>query len=179
MLVNSSMTINEFKVIYFWEWFHRFFARLIGMLYLLPMIYLLIKKKIHRNYLIRIFLIGFFLGVQATIGWYMVKSGLVGRIDVSQYRLAMHLTMAFIILGITFQIFLDANMKFIHNENSYYKKINESLFLFLFLLVFFQIAYGAFVSGTHSGLLFNTWPMYNGYIFPLIENNSLVELSIF
>ena len=173
MLVNSSMTINEFKVIYFWEWFHRFFARLIGMLYLLPMIYLLIKKKIHRNYLIRIFLIGFFLGVQATIGWYMVKSGLVGRIDVSQYRLAMHLTMAFIILGITFQIFLDANMKFIHNENSYYKKINESLFLFLFLLVFFQIAYGAFVSGTHSGLLFNTWPMYNGYIFPLIENNSL------
>tara|TARA_B100000401_G_scaffold16646_1_gene10193 strand:- start:1457 stop:2494 length:1038 start_codon:yes stop_codon:yes gene_type:complete len=173
MLVNSSMTINEFKVIYFWEWFHRFFARLIGMLYLLPMIYLLIKKKIHRNYLIRIFLIGFFLGVQATIGWYMVKSGLVGRIDVSQYRLAMHLTMAFIILGITFQIFLDANMKFIHNENSYYKKINESLFLFLFLLVFFQIAYGAFVSGTHSGLLFNTWPMYNGHIFPLIENNSL------
>ena len=103
MLVNSAMTLNEFKVIYFWEWFHRFFARLIGALYLIPLIYLLIKKKIHRIYQLRIFSIGFLLGVQAIIGWYMVKSGLVGRIDVSQYRLAMHLTMAFVILGITFQ----------------------------------------------------------------------------
>ena len=92
MLVNSTMTLNEFKVIYFWEWFHRFFARLIGALYLIPLIYLLIKKKIHSSYQLRVFLVGFFLGVQAVIGWYMVKSGLVGRIDVSQYRLAMHLT---------------------------------------------------------------------------------------
>ena len=86
MLVNSTMSLNEFKFIYFWEWFHRFFARLIGILYLIPLIYLLIKNKINKNYFIRIFLIGFFLAVQAIIGWYMVKSGLVGRIDVSQYR---------------------------------------------------------------------------------------------
>ena len=173
MLVNSTMSLNEFKFIYFWEWFHRFFARLIGILYLIPLIYLLIKNKINKNYFIRIFLIGFFLAVQAIIGWYMVKSGLVGRIDVSQYRLAMHLSMAFIILGITFQTLLDVNMKKIDNNNSYIKTNSETLFLFLFLLIFLQIAYGAFVSGTHSGLLFNTWPMYNGNIFPLIENNSL------
>ena len=173
MLVNSTMTLNEFKVIYFWEWFHRFFARLIGALYLIPLIYLLIKKKIHRSYQLRIFLIGFLLGVQAVIGWYMVKSGLVGRIDVSQYRLAMHLTMAFVILGITFQTLLDSNMKYISNKKSYYKPGNEFLFSLLFLFIFLQIAYGAFVSGTHSGLLFNTWPMYDGNIFPLIENNLL------
>ena len=173
MLVNSTMTLNEFKVIYFWEWFHRFFARLIGALYLIPLIYLLIKRKIHRSYQLRIFSVGFLLGVQAVIGWYMVKSGLVGRIDVSQYRLAMHLTMAFVILGITFQTLLDSNMKYISNKKFYYKPGNEFLFLLLFLFIFLQIAYGAFVSGTHSGLLFNTWPMYDGNIFPLIENNLL------
>ena len=173
MLVNSTMTLNEFKVIYFWEWFHRFFARLIGALYLIPLIYLLIKKKIHRSYQLRIFIVGFLLGVQAVIGWYMVKSGLVGRIDVSQYRLAMHLTMAFVILGITFQTLLSTNMKYISNKKFYYKSENEFLFLLLFLFIFLQIAYGAFVSGTHSGLLFNTWPMYDGNIFPLIENNLL------
>ena len=173
MLVNSTMTLNEFKVIYFWEWFHRFFARLIGALYLIPLIYLLIKKKIHRSYQLRIFSIGFLLGVQAVIGWYMVKSGLVGRIDVSQYRLAMHLTMAFVILGITFQTLLDSNVKYFCNKKFYYKPGNAFLFLLLFLFIFLQIAYGAFVSGTHSGLLFNTWPMYDGNIFPLIENNLL------
>ncbi len=173
MLVNSSMTINEFKFIYFWEWFHRFFARLIGVIYFLPLIFLLIKNKIHKKYVIRIFLIGLLLGLQAVIGWYMVKSGLIGRVDVSQYRLAMHLTMAFFILGLTFQIFIEDNIKFINVKKSYYKLKNEYLFLFLLIFVFSQIAYGAFVSGTHSGLLYNTWPMYDGNIFPLIENNNL------
>ena len=173
MLINSAMTLNEFKTIYFWEWFHRFFARLIGLLYLAPLIYLLIKKKIQSYYFLRIFLIGFLLGFQAVIGWYMVQSGLIGRVDVSQYRLAMHLTMAFIILGITFQTFLEVNMKYIYKKTNFYKTYNEYLFLILLLFIFLQIAYGAFVSGTHSGLLFNTWPMYNGNIFPLIENNSL------
>tara|TARA_Y100000816_G_scaffold247397_1_gene196102 strand:- start:344 stop:1387 length:1044 start_codon:yes stop_codon:yes gene_type:complete len=173
MLINSAMTLGEFKVIYFWEWFHRLFARLIGALYLFPLIYLLISKKINKIYLLRIFSIGFFLAAQAVIGWYMVKSGLVGRVDVSQYRLAMHLSMAFIILGITFQTFLDANLQYTENTNTYYKINNSFLFQLLFLFLFFQIAYGAFVSGTHSGLLFNTWPMYDGNIFPFIENNSI------
>ena len=172
MLINSAMVLSEFKVIYFWEWFHRFFARLIGILYLVPLIYLIIKKQIHKNYILRIFLIGFLLAAQAFIGWYMVKSGLVGRVDVSQYRLAMHLTMAFLILGITFQIFLESNKEFLGN-NIFGKLNNEYLFLSLLLFVFFQISYGAFVSGTHSGLLFNTWPTYDGNLLPLIENNSL------
>ena len=173
MLINSAMTLNEFKVIYFWEWFHRFFARFIGALYLIPLIYLLIMKKINRVYLKRIILVGFFLAIQAFIGWYVVKSGLVGRVDVSQYRLAMHLTMAFIILGITYQTLLDATIKYNDNKNFFQKTNNEFLFFILLLFIFIQIAYGAFVSGTHAGLLFNTWPTYDGYIFPLIENNSL------
>ena len=175
ILINSSMTLIEFKYIYFWEWFHRFFARFIGLLYLIPLIYLLIKKQINKKFMIRIFLIGLLLGMQAVIGWYMVKSGLVGRIDVSQYRLAMHLTMAFIILGIIFQTLLDSQMKFVNNKKYLNKTNNEYLFLFLFLFIFIQIAYGAFVSGTHAGLSFNTWPMYDGNIFPLIENNNNIS----
>ncbi len=176
MLVNSAMTLNEFKFIYFWEWFHRFFARFIGVLYLIPLMYLIIQKQIKKRYFTRLFLIGFFLGVQAIIGWYMVKSGLVGRIDVSQYRLAMHLTMAFIILGITYQTFLDSSMRRQDNKNLYLRSNIEYLLILLFLLIFIQIAYGAFVSGTHSGLLYNTWPLYDGNIFPLVENNKLTGI---
>ncbi len=173
MLINSSMTLNEFKYIYFWEWFHRFFARFVGVLYLIPLIYLLIKKQIQRNYYTRIILIGFLLCVQAVVGWYMVKSGLVGRVDVSQYRLAMHLTIAFVILGITFHTLLETNLQYFKNNNFYYKNKHEFLFLLLLISIFLQIAYGAFVSGTHSGLLFNTWPMYDGRLFPFIEDNNL------
>ena len=178
-LINSTMSLNEFKFIYFWEWFHRFFARFIGILYLIPLIYLLIKKKIDRVYLTRIFAVGFLLIIQAFIGWYMVMSGLVGRVDVSQYRLALHLTTAFIILGITFQTFLDSSVQHIDYKNFYQRANNELTFLLLLLFIFFQIAYGAFVSGTHSGLLFNTWPTYDGNIFPVIENNSLVGILNF
>ena len=81
--------------------------------------------------------------------------------------------MAFIILGITFYTFLELNIRNIKGNNFYLKTNNEFLFLLLLLFIFFQISYGAFVSGTHSGLLYNTWPMYDGYMFPLIENNSL------
>ena len=179
ILINSSMTLIEFKYIYFWEWFHRFFARFIGLLYLIPLIYLLIKKQINKKFMIRIFLIGLLLGMQAVIGWYMVKSGLVGRVDVSQYRLAMHLTMAFIILGIIFQTLLDLQMKFVNDKKYLNKTNNEYLFLFLFLFIFIQIAYGAFVSGTHAGLSFNTWPMYDGNIFPIIENNNISGIISF
>ena len=105
-LINASMTLNEFKFIYFWEWFHRAFARLIGFIYLLPLIYFLFKKYIISKYYLSIFLIGLLLVLQATVGWYMVKSGLYGRVDVSQYRLALHLTLAFIILGIIVHTYL-------------------------------------------------------------------------
>lgn len=173
VLVNSSMTLSEFKIIFFWEWFHRIFARLIGVLYILPFLYFLIKNQIPRKYLIKIIVIGILLIMQAVIGWYMVKSGLVGRVDVSQYRLAMHLTMAFIILGLTFQVLLENNIKYFNKINFTLQKNLEILFFILLSLIFIQISYGAFVSGTHSGLIYNTWPTYNGKLLPTIDNNAL------
>ena len=167
-LINASMTLSEFKFIYFWEWFHRAFARLIGLIYLIPLIYFLLNKYINKKYYLSIFLIGFLLALQATVGWYMVKSGLYGRVDVSQYRLALHLTLAFIILGITTHTYI--RVKIDQGEyfllEGYIK--NRNAVIAVFILIFFQIAYGAFVSGTDSGLLYNTWPLYNGTLLPEI-----------
>ena len=167
-LINASMTLSEFKFIYFWEWFHRAFARLIGLIYLFPLIYFLLNKYINKKYYLSIFLIGLLLAVQATVGWYMVKSGLYGRVDVSQYRLALHLTLAFIILGITTYTYIRVKI-----DQGEYLSLegyvqNRKVIIAVFLLIFFQIAYGAFVSGTDSGLLYNTWPLYNGTLLPEI-----------
>tara|TARA_B100000965_G_scaffold64997_1_gene50757 strand:- start:176 stop:991 length:816 start_codon:yes stop_codon:yes gene_type:complete len=162
------MTLSEFKFIYFWEWFHRAFARLIGLIYLIPLIYFLFNKFINKKYFLSIFLIGLLLALQATVGWYMVKSGLYGRVDVSQYRLALHLTLAFIILGIIAHTYIRVKI----DQGEYLSLMgyvqNRKVVMAVFILIFFQIAYGAFVSGTDSGLLYNTWPLYNGTLLPEI-----------
>ena len=174
MLVNSSMTLQEFKVIYFWEWFHRAFARIIGAAYLIPLCILLFYNKIEKKYYISVISIGVLLLAQAVIGWYMVKSGLSERVDVSQYRLTLHLTMAFIILGLTFYTLVsylfDNNLI---NNNSVFIKKYRSLLIIIFIFICFQISYGAFVSGTHSGLIYNTWPLYNGNVIPFFENTQI------
>ncbi len=163
MLVNNSMTLLEFKVIYFWEWFHRVFARLIGLIYIIPLVYLTISKRIPKGHNYNVLLIGLLLAIQAIVGWYMVKSGLTGRVDVSQYRLSLHLTIAFIILGLIFYSLL----RFLIDRKANNDLVKRSnLLLILFILIFFQIIYGAFVSGTDSGLLYNTWPFYNGNLVP-------------
>ena len=174
MLVNSSMTLQEFKVIYFWEWFHRAFARLIGAAYLIPLCFLLFYKKIEKKYYSNIITIGVLLFAQAVIGWYMVKSGLSERVDVSQYRLALHLTMAFFILGLTFYTFISYLFEnnLINNKSVFIKKY-KTLLIIIFIFISFQISYGAFVSGTHSGLIYNTWPLYNGNILPFFENTQI------
>ncbi|MDC3086210.1 COX15/CtaA family protein [Pelagibacteraceae bacterium] len=174
MLVNSSMTLQEFKVIYFWEWFHRAFARLIGAAYLIPLCFLLFYKKIDRKYYVNIISMGVLLFAQAVIGWYMVKSGLSERVDVSQYRLALHLTMAFIILGLIFYTLVSYLFENdLINNNSVFIKKYKSLLIIIFIFICLQISYGAFVSGTHSGLIYNTWPLYNGNILPFFENTQI------
>ena len=176
MLVNSSMTLLEFKYIYFWEWFHRTFARFIGLIYLIPLVYLIISKKILRRYYYNIFLIGLLLAIQALVGWYMVKSGLTGRVDVSQYRLSLHLTIAFIVLGLVFLTLLRFNSYQNNLRLDYDLVKRRKLILTIFVLIFFQIVYGAFVSGTDSGLLYNTWPFYDGKFLPneLVIQNKLL-----
>ena len=156
---NSNMTLSEFKVIFWWEWTHRQLGRLIGLVVLLPLIYFTIKNGlwILKRYGIIFLLVCF----QGFLGWYMVSSGLINRIDVSHYRLSIHLLTAFIILSIVFWNFLKLTKIQIF-------KTSISLFLvkFFIFLLFIQLVLGAFVSGMDAGTIYNTWPLMGSSYFP-------------
>ena len=156
---NTHMTLSEFKVIFWWEWAHRQLGRLIGLIVLLPLIYFTFKNGlwILKRYGIIFLLVCF----QGFLGWYMVSSGLVDRIDVSHYRLSIHLVTAFIILSIVFWNFLKlTTIKINHISINLY-----SIKFFLFLL-FVQLIIGAFVSGMDAGTVYNTWPLMGSSYFP-------------
>ncbi len=159
-LQNFNMSLTEFKIIFWWEWIHRFLGRLIGISFFIPLIYFAFKKGINETKsLIFIFLLICFQGF---LGWFMVKSGLINRVDVSHFRLSMHLTTAFIILSlILWQIF--RYKKLYTNEGHFIKYNLPSIFL---LIIFLQIIFGAFVSGMDAGKIYNTWPLMGNSYFP-------------
>ena len=169
-LLNSSMTLDEFKVIFYWEYIHRLIARLIGLFAIIPLIYLYFKNKKKLINDIKYLLIFSLICFQGFLGWFMVKSGLINNTDVSHYRLALHLSTALIILSITFWFIL---------ENIQIKKFVDKIdkrFLFLFLiLILFQIILGAFLAGLNGGLLYNSWPDMNGNFLP----NDIDKIDLF
>ena len=170
---NFNMSMQEFKIIFWWEWAHRFLGRLIGIGFLIPLIYFSIKINISK--LLNLYLIFFLICFQGFIGWYMVSSGLVDRVDVSHFRLSIHLILAFLILSLIFWNYL----KTIKNKQVL-NKMNPILpFLFL-VFIFVQIGIGAFVSGMDAGKIYNSWPFMGNTYFPddnSIEN--LFKLSVF
>ena len=161
---NSLMTIGEFKFIFWWEWAHRFLGRLIGICFLIPLIYFSLREKFEN--LINLHFIFLLICLQGFIGWYMVSSGLVNRVDVSHFRLSLHLTIAFIILSlILWQILKYKNVY--KNSDHFIKYSLPSIFLFL---IYLQIIFGAFVSGMDAGKIYNTWPLMGNNYFP--DDNS-------
>ena len=172
-LQNYDMNMNEFKVIFWWEWAHRFLGRIIGIGFLIPLIYF--SFKINKSKLINLYLIFFLICFQGFIGWYMVSSGLVDRVDVSHFRLSIHLLIAFLILSLIFWNYLKIS---INNNNL--EKINPIIpFLFL-ILIFIQIIIGAFVSGMDAGKIYNSWPFMGNTYFPDDNNfSNLFRLSAF
>ena len=172
-LQNFDMTIQEFKVIFWWEWAHRFLGRLIGLSFLLPLIYFSFKVNISK--LFNLYLIFFLICFQGFIGWYMVSSGLVDRIDVSHFRLSVHLVIAFLILSLIFWNYLKTkkNINIINRLNVFIP------FSFL-TLIFIQISIGAFVSGMDAGKIYNSWPLMGDTYFPN-DNDfiNLFNLSVF
>ena len=166
-LQNYDMTIQEFKVIFWWEWAHRFLGRLIGISFLLPLIYFSYKIKIEK--LFSLYLVFFLICFQGFIGWYMVSSGLTDNIDVSHFRLSVHLLTAFLILSLIFWNYLRIRVK-----TNITKKMS-SFFPFSFLiLIFLQIVIGAFVSGMDAGKIYNSWPLMGETYFP--NDNNLLNL---
>ncbi len=164
LYVNKNMTLDEFKYIFWWEWFHRFFARLIGIIFIIPFFYFITKKNLNSFFCKRFFII-FILGLlQAVVGWWMVKSGLSENPYVSPYRLTFHLTNAVII----YALLLWTTIEYYHlkSVNFINIKSKNNLILISIILVFITILSGGFMAGSHAGQSFNTYPLMNGKIIP-------------
>ena len=160
---NPGMDMAGFKFIYFMEWSHRQLARFLGLFYALPMFFFMRTGRIGRGTKLRFISVFLLIGVQAGIGWWMVASGLTHRVDVSQYRLATHLSVALIILAMLVWIYQDQRNSWPAPLIDVRYKTRTGILLFL---VFLQIIAGAFVAGTHAGLVNNTWPLMDGGLLP-------------
>ena len=172
-ILNFDMTLDEFKVIFYWEWGHRILARFIGLFSIIPLIFIFLSIKRDLFYEKKYYSIFLLICFQGFIGWFMVSSGLVDNTDVSHYRLALHLSIAFFILSVVFWFLLE-NLQIKKNKD----KISISfLSIFLFLLVL-QIILGAFLAGLDGGLIYNTWPDMNGKFIPTdINKIDLLKIS--
>ena len=158
-LQNYTMTLQEFKIIFWWEWIHRFLGRLIGLSFLIPLVFFSFKVGFKK--LINLYFIFFLICFQGFIGWYMVSSGLIDRVDVSHFRLSVHLVIAFLILSLIFWNYL-----ILKNFSNTKKKLNSIIpYIFLFV-IFLQITIGAFVSGMDAGKIYNSWPLMGTTYFP-------------
>jgi cytochrome c oxidase assembly protein subunit 15 len=165
-LVNRGMSLGAFKLIYWWEWTHRFLGRLIGVAFLVPFLCFLAIGRLSRPLrwqLGGIFVLG---GLQAFIGWYMVSSGLAERISVSQYRLALHMTLAVALFGAVLWVALSLGRTGTVRASAVRFGRLEAAAAGIAGLVLLQVAAGAFVAGLKAGSGWNTWPLMDGALIP-------------
>ncbi|MCX7184142.1 MAG: COX15/CtaA family protein [Nitrosospira sp.] len=164
--VNQGMSLDEFKGIFWWEYFHRLLGRVIGLAFFIPFVYFVARKGIDRPLGIKlagIFLLG---GLQGAMGWYMVKSGLVDNPHVSQYRLTAHLGLAFVIyaamLWVALGLLFPANPAHADDRLRSLRRFSQGLTT----LIFIMVLSGGFVAGIRAGLAYNTFPLMNGHFIP-------------
>ena len=159
--INYGMSLDEFKVIFYWEYIHRLLARFVGLFTLVPLFFFGLYFKNTKHYSNKYYWIFFLVCLQGFIGWYMVSSGLIENNDVSHFRLSIHLSLALFILCLIFWYILD-----IYKTKKFQNKIPNLLLLFILKLIVLQIVLGAFLSGLDGGLIYNSWPDMNGSFFP-------------
>ena len=168
-LQNRGMSLEEFKVIYWWEWGHRQLGRVIGLVWALGFLGFLVARKIPPGWTGRLLLLGALGGLQGVIGWWMVSSGLEGSmLDVASYRLATHLGLAFVILGlIAWYVFrLGRTEADLFQARRAKEAKLFSMGTGLMHFAFLQILLGALVAGIDAGRSFPTWPGMGGGFFP-------------
>lgn len=153
--IHNDFTLEDYKFIYFWEWFHRFIGRIIGLVFLVPFIYFLIKKRLSKETIKKCIVLLGMGAFQGFLGWFMVRSGLIDNPDVSHFRLSLHLTFAFITFAYTLWVALDLIYPERNNAILPLRKIARFALVFLLL----QIIYGGFVAGLNAGLIHNHWPL--------------------
>jgi len=171
LLINTYMTLDEFKFIFYWEYAHRLLARFIGLFFLIPFLFFLFINILKKNTVFGLINIFILILLQGAIGWYMVKSGLYENVSVSHYRLSIHLVIAFSIISSLFWILLNFTNK---TKKKFFEFNKNYIFLkFLLFFLFCQIILGAFVSGLDAGKIYQTWPLMNNSYFPndLMLNN--------
>ena len=177
-LLNQNMSIEEFKVIFYWEYIHRILGRILGLLFLIPFIFIYLKKILNKKYNKNLFILFLLILLQGTVGWYMVKSGLVENTTVSHYRLAIHLNLAFILFSAIFWYFLNIRLK--QNKYFFQFKTNNIISKVFIFLIFLQITFGAFTSGLDAGKIYQTWPLMNNYFFPDdLTLSNIMNIKIF
>lgn len=162
--LNSHFTLTDYQAIFFWEWLHREWARLMGLAFFIPFMFFLIKKKLTRKMIVPLIILFLLGGLQGVIGWIMVESGLNDTdVTVSHIRLAIHFVCALFLLSyllwFTLTIGVDAS------KTAGFNRSNK-LLRFLLVLLFCQLIYGAFMAGTHAALEAPTWPDINGSMIP-------------
>ncbi len=165
--INTHFSLQDFKDIYFWEWLHRFIGRFIGIVFIIPFLYFLVRKQLTKSTIKKSIILLIMGGFQGALGWYMVKSGLINRPDVSHYRLAAHLTTAFITFAYTLWVLLDILFP---NRKQIDAKFRNFIRIALILLII-QIIYGAFVAGLDAGFIHNYWP--------LMSDGKLIHETVF
>ncbi len=162
---NFWMGLSDFKTIFFWEWFHRLWGRLIGVAFAVPLIFFAIWRMIPKGQAWKYIAMLFLGGAQGVMGWYMVESGLVDIPAVSHYRLAAHLSLAFLILCLLFWLALDLiKLK----DHSHHKGLFAHAIIALISLCA-TIFWGAYVAGLDAGLIYNEYPLMGGSFFPARE----------
>jgi cytochrome c oxidase assembly protein subunit 15 len=165
--IHNDFTLSDYKFIYFWEWFHRFIGRIIGLAFIVPFVYFLFKKRLSTETIKKCVVLLFMGGFQGFLGWFMVRSGLIDNPDVSHFRLALHLTFAFITFAYTLWVALD--LIFPNKSQIIVPLRNFARVALVFLVI--QIIYGGFVAGLNAGLIHNHWP--------LMSDGQLIHDSVF
>lgn len=175
--VNSNFELADYQSIFWWEYIHRLIGRMMGFIFVIPLIWFLAKKRFTR---VQVFKVGGILllgGLQGYLGWYMVKSGLVNNPAVSHFRLASHLLMAFLTFGYIFWLALDFSSPNTKKPPANLRVLRQIGWGILALLVF-QIAWGAFVAGLKAGFFYNTWPKMGADWIPDLIFSSIQEFGI-
>lgn len=175
---HKDFQLEDYKFIFFWEWFHRFIGRIIGMVFIIPFVYFLIKKKLDKETIKKCFVLLGMGAFQGFLGWFMVASGLKDMPDVSHFRLAIHLTFAFITFAYTLWVALDL----IYQERKLPVVELRKIARIALVILIIQIIYGGFVAGLNAGLIHNHWPlMSDGQFFhesiQLEQSNLLLSFT--
>ncbi len=165
---NSWMTLADFKPIFWWEWGHRFLGRLVGLVWFLGFVLFLVSGRIPKGWTGRLVLPGLLGAAQGAVGWWMVASGLTGRLDVAPYRLALHLGLAFVILMVLAWLALKIRLEDVALLKARRRRLPALMGVAgaLSALVFLQILVGALVAGTDAGRGYVDWPLMQGQFLP-------------